>query len=91
MLLLGVALATLFHKLVTPEVADEYLVLVPYMEHNARRVTFINRCLGVEASYPHLAPLEVHISTVLGCFFCIFVSYPGWSSLFCHKRSLPIR
>ena len=33
-------------------------------------------------------PLEIYGSTTPGCIVCIFVFYPGWSPLFCHKNSL---
>jgi hypothetical protein len=46
----------------------------------------VNLRLGVHTDYAHLASLEVYVPTTPGCIYCIFVSYPGWSSLFCHER-----
>jgi hypothetical protein len=42
--------------------------------------------LIAKVGYLHLTPLKVYASAVLGCIFCIYVCYPGWSSLFCHVR-----
>jgi hypothetical protein len=51
----------------------------------------VNLRLGVHTDYAHLASLEVYVPTTPGCIYCIFVSYPGWSSLFCHERQSTYR
>jgi hypothetical protein len=46
------------------------------------------RLLG-EVDHARLASLEVYApASSSGCFYGIFVSYPGSSYLFCHERSL---
>ena len=78
MLLLGVALAILFHELAASEVADEHQVVISSIKDKAGRVWCV---LGVKTGYPRRAPLEVDDSAIMDFIFV----YPGWSFL-SHKR-----
>ena len=81
MLILRVALATLFHELAASEVADEYQVVISSIKYKARRVWCVNLRLGVKTGYPRRASFEVDDSAIMDFIFV----YPGWSFL-SHKR-----
>ena len=86
MLLLGVALATLFHELAASEVADEHQVVISYIKDKARRVWCVDLRLGVKTGYPRRASFEVDDSAIMDFIFV----YPGWSFL-SHKRKSTYR
>jgi hypothetical protein len=86
MLLLGVALATLFHELAAPEVADEHQVVISYIKNKAPRVWCVDLRLGVKTGYPRRASFEVDDSAIMDFIFV----YPGWSFL-SHKRKSTYR
>jgi hypothetical protein len=86
MLLLGVALATLFHELAAPEVADEHQVVISYIKDKAPRVWCVDLRLGVKTGYPRRASFEVDDSAIMDFIFV----YPGWSFL-SHKRKSTYR
>ena len=86
MLLLGVALATLFHELAASEVADEHQVVISSIKDKARRVWCVDLRLGVKTGYPRRAPFEVDDSAIMDFIFV----YPGWSFL-SHKRKSTYR
>jgi hypothetical protein len=83
MLLLGVALATLFHELAAPEVADEHQVVISYIKDKARRVWCVDLRLGVKTGYPRRASFEVDNSAIMDFIFV----YPGWSFLSHTRKS----
>ena len=86
MLLLGVALATLFHELAASEVADEHQVVISCIKDKARRVWCVDLRLGVKTGYPRRASFEVDDSAIMDFIFV----YPGWSFL-SHKRKSTYR
>src|SRR5215216_5161119 len=69
MLLLGVALATLFHELAAPEVADEHQVVISYIKDKAPRVWCVDLRLGVKTGYPRRASFEVDDSAIMDFIF----------------------
>ena len=77
MLLLGVALATLFHELAASEVADEHQVVISYIKDKAPRVWCVDLRLGFKTGYPRWASFEVDDSAIMDFIFV----YPGWSLL----------
>src|SRR5829696_317391 len=78
----------LFHELLPTEEAQERQVPIPHIELDPRGVRRVSPRPLREVDHPRLSSLEVYAPAAPGRSHRSFVSYPGWSYLSCHKRSL---